>query len=110
MTDTLLAGDALEVLRTLPDASVDMCLTSPPYYALRVSPSRHSGQQKAKKNGMNRSHSARIALKPQRQREDTSQSSMASASPAQNADEPYCRRSPSRRKYRSAQRRGWRIA
>ena len=31
----ILNGDALEVLRGLPDASVDMCVTSPPYYALR---------------------------------------------------------------------------
>lgn len=28
-------GDALEVLRILPDASVDCCVTSPPYYGLR---------------------------------------------------------------------------
>lgn len=28
-------GDALDVLRTLPDASVDCCITSPPYYGLR---------------------------------------------------------------------------
>lgn len=32
---TLLLGDALEVLRTLPDASVDCIVTSPPYYGLR---------------------------------------------------------------------------
>ena len=35
MTDMLLTGDALTCLRTLPDTSVDICLTSPPYYALR---------------------------------------------------------------------------
>lgn len=28
-------GDSLEVLRTLPDGSVDMCVTSPPYWGLR---------------------------------------------------------------------------
>lgn len=32
---TLLLGDALETLRTLPDGSVDCIVTSPPYYGLR---------------------------------------------------------------------------
>jgi len=32
---TLLLGDALEQLRTLPEASVDCCVTSPPYFGLR---------------------------------------------------------------------------
>ncbi len=32
---TLYHGDALEVARTLPDGSVDCCVTSPPYYGLR---------------------------------------------------------------------------
>ena len=32
---TLWLGDSLEVLRTLPDASVDCCVTSPPYFGLR---------------------------------------------------------------------------
>jgi DNA modification methylase len=32
---TILTGDALEQLRTLPDASVHCCVTSPPYYGLR---------------------------------------------------------------------------
>lgn len=32
---TLHLGDALEVLRTLPDESVNCCVTSPPYYGLR---------------------------------------------------------------------------
>jgi DNA modification methylase len=32
---TLYQGDALEVLRTLPDESVHMCATSPPFYGLR---------------------------------------------------------------------------
>lgn len=31
----ILCGDALEQLKTLPSESVDMCVTSPPYYALR---------------------------------------------------------------------------
>ena len=34
-TDRILRGDALEMLRTLPDNSVHCCVTSPPYYALR---------------------------------------------------------------------------
>jgi len=28
---TLLTGDSLTILKTLPDESVQMCLTSPPY-------------------------------------------------------------------------------
>ena len=32
---TLHRGDALETLRTLPDQSVDCCVTSPPYFGLR---------------------------------------------------------------------------
>lgn len=32
---TLLLGDALETLRTLPAESVDCCVTSPPYFGLR---------------------------------------------------------------------------
>src|SRR6187455_3095624 len=32
---TLYNGDCLEVLRTLPDRSVHMCATSPPFYGLR---------------------------------------------------------------------------
>lgn len=32
---TLLLGDSLDVLRTLPDASVDCIVTSPPYFGLR---------------------------------------------------------------------------
>lgn len=31
----IICGDALKVLRTLPDESVNMCVTSPPYYGLR---------------------------------------------------------------------------
>ena len=33
--ETIFCGDALDVLRTLPDNSVHCCITSPPYYALR---------------------------------------------------------------------------
>lgn len=33
--DTIFCGDALDVLRTLPDNFVHCCITSPPYYALR---------------------------------------------------------------------------
>lgn len=32
---TLLQGDCREVLKTLPDSSVNMCCTSPPYFGLR---------------------------------------------------------------------------
>ena len=32
---TLYHGDALDVLRELPDASVNCCVTSPPYFGLR---------------------------------------------------------------------------
>ena len=32
---TLLQGDCLETLKTLPDCSVQCCVTSPPYYGLR---------------------------------------------------------------------------
>ena len=35
LTDTILNGDSLEMLGTLPDESVHCCVTSPPYYALR---------------------------------------------------------------------------
>lgn len=31
----ILCGDAVECLKTLSDESVDMCVTSPPYYGLR---------------------------------------------------------------------------
>ena len=33
--DTIFCGNALDVLRTLPDNYVHCCITSPPYYALR---------------------------------------------------------------------------
>jgi DNA modification methylase len=34
-TNVIHAGDALEVLRRLPEGSVDCCVTSPPYFGLR---------------------------------------------------------------------------
>ena len=34
-TDVIINGDALDVLKKLPDKSVNCCVTSPPYYALR---------------------------------------------------------------------------
>lgn len=34
-TVQLLCGDSIEVLRTMPDESVQTCVTSPPYYGLR---------------------------------------------------------------------------
>jgi len=34
-TNTLLCGDALTILKTLPDNAVQCCITSPPYYLLR---------------------------------------------------------------------------
>lgn len=35
MLDQFYTGDALSVLKTFPDNSIDMCLTSPPYFQLR---------------------------------------------------------------------------
>ena len=35
MIDTILHGDSLEMLRTLPDECVQCCITSPPYWGLR---------------------------------------------------------------------------
>lgn len=35
MSVRVIHGDALEMLRTLPDASVQMCVTSPPFFGLR---------------------------------------------------------------------------
>ncbi len=35
LLNKILCGDAIEMLRTLPNESVDMCVTSPPYYRLR---------------------------------------------------------------------------
>ena len=33
--NTIINGNSLEVLKSLPDDSIDCCVTSPPYYALR---------------------------------------------------------------------------
>ena len=33
--DKVINGDCIEVLKTLPDESIDCCVTSPPYYGLR---------------------------------------------------------------------------
>lgn len=35
MANDILQGDSLEVLKTLPEKSINMCMTSPPYWALR---------------------------------------------------------------------------
>lgn len=35
MTDRIIQGDCIEVLRTLPDGIVNTCITSPPYFGLR---------------------------------------------------------------------------
>ena len=35
LQNTVLCGDALEMLKRLPDEYVQMCVTSPPYYGLR---------------------------------------------------------------------------
>lgn len=35
ITNSILCGDALETLKRLPEQSVQMCVTSPPYYGLR---------------------------------------------------------------------------
>lgn len=34
-TNHIYQGDCLEILKTFPDESIDMCITSPPYWALR---------------------------------------------------------------------------
>ena len=33
--DYIYQGDTLEVLKTFPNESIDMCITSPPYWMLR---------------------------------------------------------------------------
>jgi DNA modification methylase len=33
--NTIIRGDCLDVLKTLPDKSADCCVTSPPYYMQR---------------------------------------------------------------------------
>ena len=35
MIDSIIQGDALTVLKTLPDESIHCCVTSPPYWGLR---------------------------------------------------------------------------
>src|SRR5678809_1569101 len=35
MTTQLLHGDCLDILKTLPDKSAQVCVTSPPYFGLR---------------------------------------------------------------------------
>lgn len=35
MKNQIICGDALKVLKTLPDESVNCCVTSPPYFGLR---------------------------------------------------------------------------
>jgi len=35
MKDKIIQGNALDVLKSLPDSSVNMCMTSPPYWGLR---------------------------------------------------------------------------
>lgn len=35
MTYKVILSDALKALRSLPEKSVDCCVTSPPYYGLR---------------------------------------------------------------------------
>lgn len=51
---SILIGDAMEQLRTLPDASVDCCVTSPPYWGLRDY--GHAGQM-----GLEATHEAYTA-------------------------------------------------
>ena len=35
MVNEIYLGNSLDILRTFPDDSIDCCVTSPPYYALR---------------------------------------------------------------------------
>lgn len=35
MTDTIITGPALDILRSLPSQSIHCCITSPPYWGLR---------------------------------------------------------------------------
>ena len=36
MRNKIFQGDSLSVLKTLPSESIDCCVTSPPYWGLRV--------------------------------------------------------------------------
>lgn len=57
---TLHHGDSLDVLRTLPDRSVDCCVTSPPYFGLRsYLPDGHP--DKAQEQGIERSPAEYVA-------------------------------------------------
>jgi len=49
--NTVICGDCLEVLKTFPDESIDCCITSPPYWALRdysTNPQIWDGDEKCK--------------------------------------------------------------
>ena len=48
--DTILCGDCLAVLKTLPDESVHCCVTSPPYYGLRDYGMDRSGARIPRRN------------------------------------------------------------
>ena len=54
-------GDALEVLRTLPDESVQCCVTSPPYWGLRAYGNTINGPLTAK---FIRAYSESVKLNP----------------------------------------------
>ena len=57
---TLHLGDSLDVLRTLPDQSVDCCVTSPPYFGLRsYLPDGHP--DKAQERGLEQSPAEYVA-------------------------------------------------
>lgn len=57
---TLHLGDSLDVLRTLPDQSVDCCVTSPPYFGLRsYLPDDHP--DKAQEQGLEQSPAEYVA-------------------------------------------------
>ena len=60
MSVTILTGDAREMLATLPDESVDCCVTSPPYFGLRsYLPDDHA--DKAKEMGLEQTPDAYVA-------------------------------------------------
>ena len=47
--DRIYCGDALTVLKTLPDISVNCCITSPPYYALPCGITAWTGRSDGRK-------------------------------------------------------------
>jgi len=52
-TNKIIQGNAIEELKKLPDNSVDMCLTSPPYFGLRnynLPPTIFGGDKKCNHN------------------------------------------------------------